>query len=148
MSELHFNKESDYSEKNTSDNENFHSTILQPVQFEPEKQKNTRGNDSHEKETKHIDASAADLLHVRIGILNWCKSRKKTHMFQPSRFEQETPVLRGCLQSSHLISKSSILRETCQNFQFFLKIPTCIASYFVFWCFRCIAAIGNANNTL
>ena len=43
MSELHFNKESDYSEKNTSDNENFRSTILQPFQFEPENQKNTCG---------------------------------------------------------------------------------------------------------
>ena len=31
------------------------------------------GNESHEKEIKHIDASAADLLHVRIGNLNWCK---------------------------------------------------------------------------
>ena len=31
------------------------------------------GNDSHEKETKHIHASAADLLHIRIGSLDWCK---------------------------------------------------------------------------
>ena len=49
------------------------------------------------------------------------------HMFQPSRFEQETPVLRGCLPSSRLISKSPVLRETCPNFNFFIKIPTCIA---------------------
>ena len=28
------------------------------------------GNESHEKEAKHVYASAADLLHIRIGILN------------------------------------------------------------------------------
>ena len=28
-----------------------------------------------EKETKHIHASAADLLHNRIGSLDWCKCR-------------------------------------------------------------------------
>ena len=38
-----FNEESDYSEKNTIDNEEFHSTY---------------------EETKHIYASAADLLHI------------------------------------------------------------------------------------
>ena len=43
MSDLYFNEESDYSEENTSDNEDFRSTILQPVQFEPE-QKKTCGN--------------------------------------------------------------------------------------------------------
>ena len=32
-------------------------------------------NKSHEKETKHIHASAADLLHIRIGNLNGCKCR-------------------------------------------------------------------------
>ena len=30
-------------------------------------------NESHEKKTKHIHASAADLLHIRIGNLDWCK---------------------------------------------------------------------------
>ena len=30
-------------------------------------------NESHEKETKHIHTSAADLLHIRIGNLDWCK---------------------------------------------------------------------------
>ena len=39
MSDLYCNEESDYSEDNTSDNENFSSTILQPFQFEPEKEK-------------------------------------------------------------------------------------------------------------
>ena len=30
-------------------------------------------NENYEKETKHIYASAADLLHMRIENLNWCK---------------------------------------------------------------------------
>ena len=38
MSDLCFNEESD-SEENTSDNEDFHSTILQSFQFEPEQKK-------------------------------------------------------------------------------------------------------------
>ena len=32
-------------------------------------------SESHEKETKHIHTSAADLLHIRIGNLDWCKCR-------------------------------------------------------------------------
>ena len=48
MSDLYFNEEMDYSEENTSDNEDFHSTILQPFQFEPE-QKKMCGNENHEK---------------------------------------------------------------------------------------------------
>ena len=35
MSDLYFNEETDYSEENTSDNEDFGSTILQLFQFEP-----------------------------------------------------------------------------------------------------------------
>ena len=38
MSDLCFNEESD-SEENTSDNEDFRSTILQSFQFEPEQKK-------------------------------------------------------------------------------------------------------------
>ena len=34
MLDLYFNDESDYSEENTSDNEDFCSTIFQPFQFE------------------------------------------------------------------------------------------------------------------
>ena len=45
------------------------STILKPFQFEPEHKK-TCGNESHEIETKHNHASAADLLHIRIGSLD------------------------------------------------------------------------------
>ena len=40
MSDLYFNGESDYSEKNTSGNVHSHSTIFQPFQFEPEQKKN------------------------------------------------------------------------------------------------------------
>ena len=69
-------------------------------------------------------------------------------MFQPSRFEWETPVLKGCLPSFRLISKSPALRETYLNFQLFAKIPICIPNYFIFWCFNCVTAIGNSNNTL
>ena len=69
-------------------------------------------------------------------------------MFQPSRFEREILVLRDYLPSSRLISKSPVLKETCPNFQFFVKIPICIANYFVFWCFNCVIAIGDAKNAL
>ena len=40
MLDLYFNGESDYSEENTSHNEDFHSTIIQPSQSEPEQKKN------------------------------------------------------------------------------------------------------------
>ena len=39
MSDLCFNEENDYSEENTSDNEDFRSTILQSFQFEPKQKK-------------------------------------------------------------------------------------------------------------
>ena len=39
MSHLYFNKESDYSVENTSDNEGFGPSILQPFQFTPEQEK-------------------------------------------------------------------------------------------------------------
>ena len=61
-----------FSEENTSYNNDFRSTIYQSSQFEPEQRK-TGGNESHEKETKHIYTSPADLLHIRIGNLDWCK---------------------------------------------------------------------------
>ena len=50
----------------------FALPFFKPFQIEPE-QKKTSGNESHEKETKYIYASAADLLHIRKGNLNWCK---------------------------------------------------------------------------
>ena len=40
ISDLYFSEERNYSEENTSDNENFCPTILQTFQFEPEQKKN------------------------------------------------------------------------------------------------------------
>ena len=36
LSDLYYNEQRDCSVENTSDNEEFHSNILQPFQFEPE----------------------------------------------------------------------------------------------------------------
>ena len=72
-SDLYFNEENDYSEENTYDNEIFRFSILQPFQFEAER-KNTCDNETHEKEAKHIHALAANLLYMRIGNPDWCKS--------------------------------------------------------------------------
>ena len=47
-----------------------------------------------------------------------------TLMFQPSHSKWETLVLRGCLLSSHLISKPLILKETCPSFSIFVKNPS------------------------
>ena len=73
MSDSYFNNESDYSEENASDSEDFHSNYLQPFQFESEKKKS---NGNHEKETKHSHASKASQLiyqNIRIGNVDWCK---------------------------------------------------------------------------
>ena len=59
MSDLYFNEKKIYSEGNT----------VQPDQ------KKTGGNDSHKKGTKHIHASAANLLHIKID-LDWRKCRQ------------------------------------------------------------------------
>ena len=48
--------------------------ILKKIQFESE-QKKTCGNESYEKKTEHIHPIAADLLHIRIGHLDWYKCR-------------------------------------------------------------------------
>ena len=66
MSQLYFNEESYYSEENTCDNV---CSIISVWAWT----ENTCGNESHEKETKPIHASAADLLHIRIGNLDWWK---------------------------------------------------------------------------
>ena len=65
MSDLYFNEENDYSEKNTSDNEDFCFTILQQFPSEPE-QKKMYCNESHEKETKPINTLAVNFLLIRI----------------------------------------------------------------------------------
>ena len=77
MSDLYFNEESDYFGENTCDNKVFRSTILQTFQFELEQRK-TCGNEGHGKETKHIHASTADLLHTKKGNLDWCKCQKQS----------------------------------------------------------------------
>ena len=48
------------------------SILRKPFQFDNVFEK-TCDNECHEKQTKHIRASAADLLHIRIGNLDWCK---------------------------------------------------------------------------
>ena len=50
MSDLYVNEENDYSEQNTSENQDFRSAILQPFLFEPE-QKKACSNERHNKET-------------------------------------------------------------------------------------------------
>ena len=73
MSDSYFNNESNYSEENASDSEDFHSNYLQPFQFEPEKKKS---NGNHKKETKHSHASRASqpiYQNIRIGNVDWCK---------------------------------------------------------------------------
>ena len=65
---FYFNEESDYSEENTSDN--AFSTISVWAWTE-----NMCGNESHEKETKHMNTSVANLSDIRIGNLDWCKCR-------------------------------------------------------------------------
>ena len=73
MSDLYFNEESDYSEE---------TTYVAIKSFPPSffnrsslslNRKKTCGNENHEKETKHIHASAADLLHIRVRNFDWCK---------------------------------------------------------------------------
>ena len=66
-----FTEKSDYSEENTRGNEDFCPAIFQPFQFESQQRK-TCGNENYEKETKHIYASAAYLLHTS-RIRNFCK---------------------------------------------------------------------------
>ena len=67
MSDSYFKEESDYSEENASDSEDFHSIFLQAFQFETEKEKS---NGNHEKETKHSHASAADLSDIKTGYVD------------------------------------------------------------------------------
>ena len=65
MPDSYLNEENYYFEENTCDNEVFASPFFN--HFSLSWVEKTCGNDSHEKETKPIHASAADLLHIRIG---------------------------------------------------------------------------------
>ena len=60
MSDSYFNNESDYSEENASDSEDFDSNYLQPFQFEPEK-KQSNGNHEKEKKQSCFQSFTADL---------------------------------------------------------------------------------------
>ena len=46
-----------------------------PIHYILESCKILTGMRAIEKKTKHIHASAADLLHNRIGSLDWCKRK-------------------------------------------------------------------------
>ena len=70
VSDLYFSEESNYFEQNTYNNKVLRCNILQPFYFEAE-QKKTCGNEIREKETTYIQASAANLLHIWIGNLEW-----------------------------------------------------------------------------
>ena len=56
-----------------------------------------------------------------------------------SRFERLSPVLPFYLDISLFWGKRA-------NFQFFVKTQISILSCFVFWCFNCVTAVGNAKN--
>ena len=77
MSDLYLTEENNCCEENTSDNEDFHSTILQPFQFEPEQKKKLWLWEPWEKKllNLNIHASVASLLNIRTGNLDWCKCR-------------------------------------------------------------------------
>ena len=85
--------------------------MLELFQFEPE-QKKTGGNESHEKvttETKHYNASAADLLRfIRIGNLDWCKCR---HEKNKARETDSPSFVEKWVQCSLLQPKSWSARE-------------------------------------
>ena len=71
MPNLYFNKESDYSEKNACYIKSFSPPFLKHFSLSLKRKK----HGSRQKETKHTHASAANLLHIRIGNLAWCKCR-------------------------------------------------------------------------
>ena len=66
---LYFHEESYYSEKNTSENAVFAPSFFN--QFSLNLNWKIRVVMSHEKETKPIQASTADLLHFRKESLDW-----------------------------------------------------------------------------
>ena len=89
MSDLYFNEESDCSEEYTSDNENFHSTILQPFQFEPTKKKKC-GNESHEKETTETIVRRYSSKYVLLKILQESTCAKNNLSKRDQLYRKET----------------------------------------------------------
>ena len=63
---------------------------------------NNKGNSAFAKHISHFIESSIANIDIFGEI--------RVHMFQPSRFERETPVLSGCVPSSRLISRSLALR--------------------------------------
>ena len=126
-----FNEESGYSEENTSDNEDFRFTIFRPFQFELEQEK-TYGNESHEKENKHIYASAAHLLSIRIGNLNWCKcghcknEAREIDCLSCREIEVDAMLINSAkiLQREDSISPSSFYRQLLDYFSHELSLST------------------------
>ena len=77
MSDLYQNEESDYCGENTSDDEDFRSTILQPFQFQPEQKSVVMR--ALRKKLNILTLLAADLInitiaadaiHIRVGNLD------------------------------------------------------------------------------
>ena len=89
MSDLYFNEESDCSEEYTSDNENFHSTILQPFQFEPTK-KQKCGNESHEKETTETIVRRYYSKYVLLKVLQESTCAKNNLSKRDQLYRKET----------------------------------------------------------
>ena len=133
-----FNEDSDYSEENTSGNEDFCSAILESFQFELELKKMC-GNESNKKEAKHIYASSANLLHIRIGNINWSnediarlKQKKKIFLccweVEAMLFAlAKIPEYKGSiLQSRFYRHFCSTIGQTCQPYlpsRFILSVP-------------------------
>ena len=91
----------------------FENTLKFQYQKKIEEIKEPKEKYEHAKEKQMEMERIYDELKVR-----YQKETKNSqqHTFQLSSFERETPVLRGCLLSSRLISKLSILRETSATF--------------------------------
>ena len=67
-----FNEESDYSEENTSDNEDFRSTIFNHFSLSLNRKKRVEMR-AMEKKQNIFTLQLPILLHIRIGNLNCCK---------------------------------------------------------------------------
>ena len=76
MSDLRFNEENDYSEENTSDNEDFRSTILQSFQFEPK-----------QKKKRLVRSSRPDVFYKKGVLRNFAKFTAK-HLCQSLFFKK------------------------------------------------------------
>ena len=76
MSDLRFNEENDYSEENTSDNEDFRSTILQSFQF-----------DLNKKTKRVVRSSRPDVFYKKDVLRNLAKFTAK-HLCQSLFFKK------------------------------------------------------------